>query len=63
MDFFDLVVTRSGYKDYILSEEDGDERWDNVMELRTVAEEYRELPPAEGLELFSGGRGPGIRCR
>ncbi len=55
VDFFDLVVTKSGYKDYILSEEDGDERWDNVMELRTVAEEYRDLPPAEGLASFLEG--------
>ena len=52
VDFFDLVVKRSGYKDYILREEDGDERWDNVQELRTVAEEYRDLPPAEGLSAF-----------
>jgi DNA helicase-2/ATP-dependent DNA helicase PcrA len=51
-DFFDLVVTRSGYKDYILNEEDGDERWDNIMELRTVAEEYQALPPQEGLAAF-----------
>lgn len=55
LDFFDLVVTRSGYKEYILNEEDGDERWDNVMELRTVAEEYRELPPNEALASFLEG--------
>jgi DNA helicase-2/ATP-dependent DNA helicase PcrA len=55
VDFFDLAVTRSGYKDYILSEEDGDERWDNIMELRTVAEEYRGLPPSEGLSSFLEG--------
>jgi DNA helicase-2/ATP-dependent DNA helicase PcrA len=55
LELFDLVVTRSGYKDYILSEEDGDERWDNIMELRTVAEQYRELPPSEGLSSFLEG--------
>ena len=55
LDFFDLVVTKSGYKDYILSEEDGDERWDNVMELRTVAEGYRDLPPSEALASFLEG--------
>ncbi len=53
--FFDLLVNRSGYKDFLLGEENGDERWDNVMELRTVAEAYRELPPLEGLSSFLEG--------
>jgi DNA helicase II / ATP-dependent DNA helicase PcrA len=53
--FFDLVVSRSGYRDYILSEEDGDERWDNIMELRTVAEPFAELPPGEALSAFLEG--------
>ncbi len=52
VDFFDTMVTRSGYKDYLLNEENGDERWDNVMELRTVAEQFREYPPSEGLAAF-----------
>jgi DNA helicase II / ATP-dependent DNA helicase PcrA len=55
VDFFDTLVTKSGYKDYLLSEEEGDERWDNVMELRTVAESYRELAPPEGLTAFLEG--------
>jgi len=55
VDFFDFLVTRSGYKDFILGEENGDERWDNVMELRTVAEGYRDLAPAEGLGSFLEG--------
>jgi DNA helicase II / ATP-dependent DNA helicase PcrA len=55
LDFFDQAVSRSGYKDYLLSEEGGDERWDNVMELRTVAESYRELPPQEALSVFLEG--------
>jgi len=55
VDFFDFLVTRSGYKDFILGEENGDERWDNVMELRTVAEGYRDLAPAEGLASFLEG--------
>jgi DNA helicase-2/ATP-dependent DNA helicase PcrA len=52
LEFFDLVISKSGYKDYILKEEDGDERWDNVLELRTVAEKYRDLAPDEGLRFF-----------
>ncbi len=55
VDFFDQVVNRSGYHDYVLAEEEGDERWDNVMELRTVAEQYRDLPPGEGLGVFLEG--------
>ena len=49
------VTIKSGYKDYLLSEEEGDERWDNVMELRTVAEQYQGLPPADGLSSFLEG--------
>jgi DNA helicase II / ATP-dependent DNA helicase PcrA len=52
---FDMVVNRSGYKDYVLNEEDGDERWDNVMELRTVAENYGHLAPSESLTAFLEG--------
>ncbi len=55
IDFFNLVTVNTGYKDYLLSEEDGDERWDNVLELRTVAEQYRDLPPPEGLRSFLEG--------
>ena len=39
IDLFDIVVERSGYKRYILNEADGEERWENVLELRTVAQE------------------------
>jgi DNA helicase II / ATP-dependent DNA helicase PcrA len=52
LDFFDLVISKSGYKDFVLNDENGDERWDNVMELRTVAEKYRDLAPEDGLRSF-----------
>jgi DNA helicase-2/ATP-dependent DNA helicase PcrA len=55
LEFFDLLIARSGYRDYILGEEGGDERWDNVMELRTVTEQYRDLPISEGLASFLEG--------
>ncbi len=55
VDLFDLVIERSGYKAYILSGTDGEERWDNVLELRTVAQEYRSLKPSEGLAAFLEG--------
>ncbi len=52
LDFFDHLTVASGYKDFILTDEDGDERWDNVQELRTVAETYRELAPPDSLTSF-----------
>ncbi len=55
IDLLDLVVERSGYKEYILGGLDGEERWDNILELRTVAREYRDLKPPEGLAAFLEG--------
>lgn len=55
VDLFDLVVERSGYKEFILSEANGEERWDNILELRTVAQQYHDLKPPEGLASFLEG--------
>ena len=55
VELFDSVVASSGYKDYILGGPDGDERWDNVLELRTVAQQYGDLPPPQGLSAFLEG--------
>jgi len=55
LDLFDLVIKRTGYEEYILSGKNGEERWDNVLELRTVAREYRDLKPLEGLAAFLEG--------
>jgi DNA helicase II / ATP-dependent DNA helicase PcrA len=55
LELFDAVVIKSGYKDFILSEEGGDERWDNILELRTVAENFNQLPVEEGLSTFLEG--------
>jgi DNA helicase II / ATP-dependent DNA helicase PcrA len=52
LDFFDHLTAASGYKDFILNDEDGDERWDNVQELRTVAETYHQLAPQDALTAF-----------
>ena len=54
-DLFDLILERSGYKRYILNETDGEERWDNVMELRTVAQGYGDLEPQDALAAFLEG--------
>jgi len=48
----DTVLEKSGYRDTIRSEDDGEERWENIQELRTVAMDYDGLPPGEGLSPF-----------
>ncbi|MFC2010353.1 ATP-dependent helicase [Chloroflexota bacterium] len=55
VELFDLVAERSGYKRYILDETDGEERWENILELRTVAQDYNHLKPLEGLPAFLEG--------
>ncbi len=55
VELFDRVVERSGYKAYILKEPEGEERWENTLELRTVAAEHRQLRPPEGLTNFLEG--------
>jgi DNA helicase-2/ATP-dependent DNA helicase PcrA len=55
VDLFDSVVESSGYKEYILSRAGGDERWENILELRTVAQEYNDLEPRDALTAFLEG--------
>jgi DNA helicase-2/ATP-dependent DNA helicase PcrA len=52
VDLFDLIINRTGYKEYLYENPDGEDRWENILELRTVADDYRELPPKEGLPSF-----------
>lgn len=48
-----LVVTRSGYMAYLRDGTvEGDERWENVKELQTVASDYRNLDPSLALLTF-----------
>ncbi|MDD4859980.1 MAG: UvrD-helicase domain-containing protein [Dehalococcoidales bacterium] len=55
VDLFDAVVESSGYKTYIMTQLDGEERWENILELRTVAQEYRDRVPPEGLSALLEG--------
>ncbi len=53
----DAIIERTGYREYLLGEEkggvaDGQERWENVQELRTVAAQYDELKPEHALPSF-----------
>jgi DNA helicase-2/ATP-dependent DNA helicase PcrA len=52
VELFDLVVESSGYKIFTLNDPDGAERWENILELRTVAQQYKDLPPREALAAF-----------
>ncbi len=49
---FDQVISKSGYRDYLLADDDSEDRWDNVLELRSVSFEYRDLPPGDGFTAF-----------
>jgi DNA helicase-2/ATP-dependent DNA helicase PcrA len=51
-DLFDFVLDRIGFKRYTSESPDGEERWDNVMEFRTVAATYQDLEPRDGLAYF-----------
>jgi DNA helicase-2/ATP-dependent DNA helicase PcrA len=48
----DEILEHTGYREYILAKEDGEERWENVTELKNVAREYDELDTEEALTAF-----------
>ena len=55
VDLLDSLVERIKYHDYLQEKvEQPDERWENVMELRAVAQEFEDQDPPEGL-LFPVG--------
>lgn len=55
VELLDNVLQASGYKEYTLQQPDGDDRWDNILELRGIAAQYQDLKPPEGLTLFLEG--------
>jgi DNA helicase-2/ATP-dependent DNA helicase PcrA len=52
VDLFDSVVLRTGYRDYLQADKAGEERWENVMELRSVVSQFDGLGPGTGLRAF-----------
>ena len=46
------VLEQTRYKEHVLNEENGEERWENIQELYTVARDYDELNPSEALTTF-----------
>lgn len=52
-ELFDMTLARSGYREYVQDgTREGEERWENLMELRRVTQEYVTLEPSEALPLF-----------
>jgi DNA helicase-2/ATP-dependent DNA helicase PcrA len=52
-ELLDAIIARADYRRYLLEDSaDGEERWENVQELRAVASQYDELAPAEALARF-----------
>jgi len=53
LEVLDEVVLRTRYESFIRDGSDeGEERWNNIKELRTVAQEYVDELPLEGLRSF-----------
>ncbi len=49
----DALVQQTHYRDYLLEDrESGEDRWENVQELRTVAQDYGRMAPREALEAL-----------
>ncbi len=53
LELLDLVLERTNYARWVQDgTSEGQERWQNIMELRTVAQEYALLPVEEALTTF-----------
>ncbi len=48
----DTLIDRTDYKPYIMADEDGEDRWENVQELRAVVLQYDELKSEHALASF-----------
>ena len=54
VELLDLILEESGYRRYLRDgTQEGDDRWENVIELRNVAAEFEELALTEFLEQVS----------
>lgn len=51
--FFDYLLERAGYVGFVRDgSPEGEERWQNVQELRSVARDFGEMAPGAGLDAF-----------
>jgi DNA helicase-2/ATP-dependent DNA helicase PcrA len=52
-DLIDLTLARSGYKEFLQDgTEEGEDRWGNLQELKSVARAYDNRPGGESLAMF-----------
>ncbi|MBC7261544.1 MAG: UvrD-helicase domain-containing protein [Chloroflexi bacterium] len=53
LQLLDKLLADSRYSEYVRDgSEEGEERWENIQELRSVAQEYAHLPPEDALTTF-----------
>jgi DNA helicase-2/ATP-dependent DNA helicase PcrA len=53
LEFLDQVLEQTGYATFTRDgTEEGQTRWENILELRTVARDYADLPPETALMTF-----------
>ncbi|HZT96145.1 MAG TPA: UvrD-helicase domain-containing protein [Chloroflexota bacterium] len=52
LELLEHVIDATGYEAYIKADPEGQDRWSNVLELRSVAEDFDELDPREGLQAM-----------
>ena len=53
VELIDAVLDRTGYRQYLFDRvEKAEERWENIMELRNTAGEFRHMEPPHGLTLL-----------
>ncbi len=48
----DRVLERTGYKNFVQDGDKGEERWENILELRAASREFTGSEPEEALALF-----------
>lgn len=51
-EMLDLVIERTGYENYLLKDDEGEDRWENIRELSTVAHKFDYLDPPASLVTF-----------
>jgi DNA helicase-2/ATP-dependent DNA helicase PcrA len=52
VELFEQLIERTGYREYLLDDKAGEERWENVKELGTVVAQFAGLEPGSGLTAF-----------
>jgi DNA helicase-2/ATP-dependent DNA helicase PcrA len=52
LQLFGEILERSGYQLYLKTQPDAEERLENIAELRTVAEQFNNLPSGDALSFF-----------